>query len=162
MDFGTIGERLPFIIATVVFVILWQFFRSKRRPEERHQEIARRLLSEIRLNQALAEVLDQQLKPRRFETVSWIRSRSKLDFLDRSLQGTLSDAFDIAEDFNQQLDMAKKYRSSGSLASIDINRLEEALDKSGKGLEQWLTVSTGTKGPPPKYPSFFERLLGGG
>lgn len=161
MDFGTIGERLPFIIATVVFVILWQYFRGKRKPEVGRQEIVRRLLLEVKLNQALAGILDQQPRPRRFETVSWLRSKSKLDFLDRSLKGALSNAFDMVEDYNQQLNMAKKYRSSGSLATINVSKLEDALDKSSEGLEQWLRMSTGTKDSPPKHPSFFERLLGG-
>ncbi|MFC1932990.1 hypothetical protein ACFLXU_05110 [Chloroflexota bacterium] len=160
MDFGDIGENLP-IIAAVIGLILLQLFLRKRKPETTHQEIVQSLLSEVKLNHALAESYHLQQKPKKFETVSWQRNKNKLDFLSHSLQVVLSDTFMVAEDFNQQIDAAKKYKSASYMVNVNVDKIKGPLAKSKQGLEEWLQRNVGTKEPPPKYPSIMDGLLGG-
>ena len=139
-----IGENLPFILSIIVVVVLqFIFIRRRRKPETTHPEIVQSLLSEIKLNHALAELFEAGQKLKKFEAVSWQRNKGKLDFLDQSIQVTLSDAYMMIEDFNQQIIASKKYRSSGYMASIDMEKLKVLLTKGREGLEEWFLRAVG-------------------
>ncbi len=161
MDFGSIAENFPLIASIVGLILLQIFLRRRRKPETTHPEIVQSLLSEVKLNQALVETFNLRQKPKKIETVSWQRSKDKLGFLDSSLQVALSDAFTMAEDFNQQIDAANKHKSASYMASVNMDRLKGPLAKSKEGLEQWLMSKTGQKEPPPQYPGVFDGLFGG-
>lgn len=161
MDFSAIAENFPLIASIVGLILLQIFLRRRRRSERTQGEIVQNLLSEVKLNQALVETSHLRQKPKKIETVSWQRTKAKLDFLDSSLQVALSDAFTMAEDFNQQIDAANKHKSASYMASVNMDRLKGPLAKSKEGLEQWLLSTTGEKEPPPKYPGVFDGLFGG-
>lgn len=161
MDFGDISKNIPIIVMIVGLILLQFFLKRRRKPEVTQQEIAQRLLSEVRLNQAVVELFSVRQKPKKFETVSWQMSKSKLDFLDESVQGALSKVFMMVEDANRQIDAAKKYKSASYVVSIDTSRIRDSLTESKEGLEEWLQSVTGTKEPPPKYPSIIDSLFGG-
>ena len=161
MDVDAIGGNLPLILAVIGFILVQFFLRRRRKPEVTHQEIARSLLSEVKLNQALLQASHLREKPKKFEAVNWQRNKTKLDFLEHSLQGTLSDAFHFVEDFNGQIDAAKKYKSSSYIVNLNADKLKEPLDKSQQGLEQWLLSTTGGKEPPTEYPGFIDSFFGG-
>jgi len=160
MDFGAILDNLPLILAVLVLLLL-QFFFWRPKPEKTQQEIAHSLLSEVKLNHALVGIYDLRQKPKKFEVTSWQRNKNRLDFLGESLQGALSDAFGIVEDFNRQIDTAKKHRSVGYMADLDVGKLKGPLTKSKDGLEEWFLTTTGRKEPPLKYPGIFDTLFGG-
>ena len=161
MDFGAILDNLPIILAVLVLLLL-QFFFWRPKPERTHQEIAHSLLSEVKLNQALAEIFGLREKPKKFEMTSWQRNKTRLDFLDESLQASLSDSFGMVEDFNRQIESAKKHKSLGYMAGLNVDKLKQPLAKSKQGLEDWFLASTGRKEPPLKYPGIFDTLFGGG
>ena len=160
MDFSDIGNNLPLVILVVAAVLLQFFLKRRRNPEAGHREIVQSLLSEVRLNQALVESFHLQQKSKKFEVTSWQRNKTKLGFLAQPLQVALSDTFAMVEDFNQQIGAAKKYRSVGYMAGINVDRLKEPLSKGRQGLEEWLMVRVGTKEPPPKYPGVFDDWVG--
>ncbi|MFC1941051.1 hypothetical protein ACFLWL_01385 [Chloroflexota bacterium] len=159
MDFGELGENFPIIAMVIGLVLLQIFFIRRRKPAVTEQEIIQSLLSGIRLNQALVENYHLLKKPEKFEVVSWQRSKNKLDFLSQSLQGVLSDTFTTIEDFNQQIEAAKKYKSASYMVNVDVGRVKGPLAKSRQGLEEWLTVNIGTK-PPTKSPGSVEGFFG--
>ena len=160
MDFGALGENIPIILAIIGFILL-QFFLKKRKPATTHREIAQSLLTEVKLNQALAESYHLRQKPKKFETVSWQRSKNKLDFLSQSLQVVLSDAFTAVEDFNRQIEAAKRYKSASYMVNMSVDKVKQPLDKSRQGLEEWLLRNAGTKEPPTKFPGVFDSFFGG-
>jgi len=161
MDFGAIEENLPLILVIIALILLPFFLGRRRSAQTRPQEITRSLLSEVRLNLSLTEMYRSGGRVKRFETVSWGMHKSKLDFLSQSLQAALSDAFMVIEDYNQQVAAAKKHRSVGSLASINVDKLKGSLTKSKEGLEEWLMSKIGTKEPPEKYPGIIDSMFGG-
>ena len=160
MDFGALGERLPLILAIVALILLQFFLRRRRKPEGTHDEIVQSLLGEVKLNQAVVGMLSAGQRPRRLEVVTWQRNRDKLEFLDQPLRAALSDAYRVAEEFNQQLDTARKYKLSTSLANINPNRLGESLSQSQQGLEDWLLSQTGSRETGKKYPGMFDDWTG--
>ncbi len=159
---ASIGENFP-LIALLVALILLQFFlrRGMRKPVPTHGEIAQNLLAEVRLNQAILEFSKARQKPRKLELASWQRSRNNVDFLGQPLQGVLSDAFTGAEDFNHQIDAAKKYGSTSYLLDANLDRIKGLLIRSQEGLEEWLLKNVGHKELQTKYPSMFDMLFGG-
>ena len=161
MDIGDIGGNLPIIIAIVVLIFFQFFLRRGRKPQGTQSEIVRGLLSEVRLNLAIADITQLHWRTRRFEVTSWQRSKTKLDFLEQPLQSALSDAYTMAEDFNQQIAAAKKYKSTSYMVSVDVEKLKGPLTRSKEGLEAWLPDNARTKEPPTKYPSVLDDFFGG-
>ncbi len=169
MDWGAIAGNVPFI-AIVVGLILLQVYLMRRMRRRKpaasswetaaHREIVRCLLFDVRLNSDLTEVFRLHWQARKFETFSWRRSKTKVDFLAQPVRAALTDAVVMAEDFNQQIAAAKKYKSVSYMDNIDVNKLKEPLARSRQGLEEWLQANGGIKEPPPQYPSIIDMLFG--
>ena len=140
MDFGDLGDlgRNITVLIPLILLILFQVFLKKRKGEGTPLEIVGSLFSEIVQNQTVMEAFLIQWQAKKFKTGSWQRNKNKLDFLDQSVQTALSDAFSLAEDFNRQIDNAKKYKSSSYLANVNVEKLREPLTRSKQGLEAWL------------------------
>ena len=162
MNFGAFGDNLPIITVLFGLMLLWMLLRRRVKPEKTHREVVQNLLAETRMNQALAEAFHHQQRPKKFLATSWQRNKTKLDFLDHSLQVVLNDAFMMAEDFNQQIASAKKYKSTSYTTNLNAGKLKELLTKSREGLEEWLSKNVGQREPPIKYPSIIDGLFGGG
>ena len=161
MDFDKIGENIPLIFTVIGLIFLQFFLRRGRKPAVRNQEVAEDLLLEVKINQALVETFPLRQKPKRFRATSWQMNKNKLDFLRQSLQIALSDAFTMIEDYNQQMEALKKYKSASDVVQINVGKLEEPLAKSKEGLEEWLMITTGKREPSPKYPGIFDDWFGG-
>ena len=140
MDLGEMSNNLLVILAIVVLLV-FNIFLRRRRGEKTPLEVAFSLLSEIHQNQKLVESFQFNLKVRKFKTGSWQRNKSKVDFLGQSLQTTLANAFSMAEGFNQDIDAAKKQKSTSYLSGINVDKLKEPLAKSRQELEEWLQAN---------------------
>ena len=162
MDIGSIQDNLPLILLIAAVILIPMFFRRRLRPMAAPQEVVRNLLSEVKLDLSLAEVYIANGRVKKFETVSWQLNKNKIDFLGQSVRAALTDAFTLADDYNQQVAAAKKHRSDYSIANINIEKLKGSLTDSKDGLEEWLVAKVGTKEPPVKYPGLFDGLFGGG
>jgi hypothetical protein len=61
----------------------------------------------------------------------------------------------MTEEFNREIDAAKKYKSSSYLANIEVDKLRESLTRSKQGLEEWFAANKDKKGLMPKRRSLF-------
>ena len=143
-DWGEIGKVLAYLVPVIILLLVNVVFR-KQREQQRRLEVVRSLLSEINHNQKLVEAFSFQWQAKKFKTRSWKTNKAKTDYLDQSLHATLTGAYEIAEEFNHEIEAAKKHKSASYLASIDVNRLREPLAKSKQELEEWLKANTGKK-----------------
>ena len=148
MDFewGEIGKIFSYLVPVIIIILVNIFFR-KQQEQKRRLEVVRSLLSEINSNQKLVEAFLFQWQAEKFKTGSWKRNRDKMDYIDQGLHTTLASAYEIAEEFNREIEAAKKHKSASYLAGIQIDRLKEPLVKSRQGLEQWLELNKGKKEP---------------
>ncbi len=153
------GGYFPLILA-IIGLILLQFLFRGRRQQTTHRDIVQSLLSEVRVNQALVKVFGHFKNPKKFEVTGWRVDKSKVDFLDQSVRMALSDAFTMAEDFNQQIQAAKKHKSASYTVTLNVEKLEKPLVKSRQGLEQWLLANGGTKKPLTEKPGIFDDFFG--
>jgi len=108
----------------------------------------RGLLSEIDYNQNLMEAFLFKWQAKKFKTGVWKRNKYKMDYIDQSLRNTLAGAYEIAEEFNSEIDAAKKHKSPGYLAGIQVDRLKEPLARSKQGLKEWLELNKRKKELP--------------
>ncbi len=145
-DWEEIGKILSYLIPVVVFIVFNIFFR-KQQEQKRRLTVVKNLLSEIDYNQKLMEAFLMRWQTKKFKTGVWGRNRDKMDYIDQGLRTTLAGAYEIAEEFNKEIDAAKKYKSPDYLASIRVDRLREPLAKSRQGLEEWLELNKGRKKP---------------
>ena len=155
-----ITKNLPVIIIIVVIILLQVTYFRKRRVATAGPEMIQDLLSEINWNLKFIESSQYKQRVRKFVTTRWQLSKDKLDFIDESLRSTLSDTYNMAQDLNQQIDAAKKRKSSSYAYDINMSTLEKPFSKSKQGLEEWLQENTGNKEESPKYPGLFDGLFG--
>ena len=141
------GENWYILIPLVILIVFTFFFRRRRGAERTDAEIAGSLFQDVNNNLRLVESISSGGRPSKFKTDSWKRNSEKIDFLDASLRGDLADTFTLAETFNQEIEAAKKYKSSTYLTTINVDKLNGPLTKSKQGLEGWLKVNMQHQGP---------------
>jgi hypothetical protein len=139
-DWGEIGQVLSYLIPVVIFILFNVFFR-KQQERKRQQQVVRSLISEIDYNQKLLEAFLYKWQAKKFKTGTWKANQAKMDYIDQGLRNTLAGAYEIAEQFNSEIEAAKKHRSASYLAGIQVDRLREPLAKSRQGLEEWLELN---------------------
>ena len=135
------------ILIPIIILIVFTFFFRRRKAEGTELEITASLLSDVNQNLKLVEAFGYQVRAKKFKTGSWERNSEKLGFLNRLLLDALSEAFSLAEDFNQEIEQAKRYKSTSYLSGISVSRLQEPLTKSKQGLEEWLKANMEKAGP---------------
>ena len=145
-DWGEIGKVLGYLVPLIILILINVFFR-KQQEQKRRLTVVRSLLSEIEYNQKHMEAFSFQWQTKKFKIGNWKRNKDKMDYIDQSLHVTLTGTYKIAEEFNRDIEAAKKYKSTSYLASIQVDRLKEPLSKSKQGLEEWLQLNKGRKEP---------------
>lgn len=145
-DFGEGGSQW-YILIPLIALIAVSFFMKRRRQEKNPQEIAMSLLLDLNANQRIVETFSFQERPKKLKTGSWGRNNAKLDFLGEGLYSDMSNFFSMAEDFNLQVESAKRYKSAIHLSGISVDKIKEPLAKSRDGLSEWLKTNTDQAGP---------------
>jgi len=150
---GALGNIVLALI--IALFIVGNFLLRKRSMEKTQLGKVVTLLAEVNQNLKTADAFSFNLKIKKFKTASWKRNRNKLDFLDSRLQATLTNACGLAEEFNQQIDTARKRRSTSYLASIQVDKLRDALTKSQQALGEWFAENKDKKELFPKKRGLF-------
>jgi hypothetical protein len=140
IDWGKIGQVLSYLVPVVAFIVINVFFR-KQQEQKRRQQVVRSLISEIDYNQKLMETFLFKWQAKKFKTGTWKANRDKMDYIDQGLRNTLVGAYEIAEEFNSEIEAAKKHKSSSYLAGIQVDRLKGPLARSKQGLKEWLELN---------------------
>ena len=143
-DWGEIGKVFSYLIPVIMFLLFNVLFR-KQREQQRRISVVKGLLSETDYNIKLAESFSLRSQMKNFKTTTQKRNKGKIDYIDQSLYSTLTNAYEIADEFNRDIDAAKKHKSASYIVGIDTSRLIEPLDKSKQGLEEWLELNKGKK-----------------
>ncbi len=141
MDLFGEGSNWAIIIPIIILIVLSIVMRRRRPAEKTESEIVGSLFYDVSENLRLTEKFSYGGRPKKFRTDSWKRNSEKIGFLDQSLQNTLSRAFTLVEDSNQQIDAAKKQRTNIYLTGVDAHKLEGPLTKSKEGLEEWIRAN---------------------
>ena len=152
------GEGVPGNIILVVVILLFMLgsiFLRRRSIEKTELGKVVGLLSEINQNLQIIEDFSFTSRVRKFKTGTWARNQGKLDFLDNGLQTALAKAFGIAEESNQKIDATRRYKSTSYLASIEVEKLKEAMTQSQQELEEWFTENKDKKELFPKKRGLF-------
>ena len=147
MDFEDIGKSLTYLIPIIIIVLTNVVFK-KHKQQQTKLKVVRSLLSEIDFDQKLIEAFSLKWQIRKFKTDTWKRNKDKMDYIDPALRYVLADAFEIAEEFNREVDAAKKHESTSYLAGIRVERLAKPLARSKQGLEEWLELNQSKKKLP--------------
>jgi len=154
------GEGFPGNIILVVVMLLFMLssiFLRRRSMEKTELGKIIAMLSEINHNLKIIDAFSFNLGVKKFKTGSWTRNQAKLDFLDERLRTNLTRAFGRTEEFNQNIDAAKKHKSSSYLASIETDKLKEALTKSQQELGEWFNENKDKQELLPKKRGLFGR-----
>lgn len=162
VDFSDVSEFLP-VILTIVGVIALQFFMRRGRGGgiAPNRNIIQGFMSDIRINLRLVEILENGEQIKRFSVTAWKLYKDKIDFLNQPVQTALTEAYEIAEDYNQQVAANKRFKTAHYIANINTGKMKERLQKGLAGLEDWLLQTTGSTDPAGKS-GFFDGIIGSG
>jgi len=160
--FDASAEQWSWLIPLIIVIALSFIMRRRKPVEKTPQDVASSLLMDVIANQRALEKFDTQTRPKKLKLGSWQRNSEKLDFLEPSLRSTLSNTFRQIEDFNLRVESAKMYKSTSYLFGVNIERLQEPLDKSREGLEEWLKANIEQAGPGAGRQGCMGGGLGGG
>lgn len=152
---GVLGNII--LVVVILLFLLSSIFLRRRSMEKTELGRVVTLLSEINENLKIIDAFSFTLGVKKFKTGSWTRNQDKLDFLDDKLRTNLARAFGMAEEFNQNIDAAKKHKSSSYLANIEADKLKEALTKSQQELGDWFNENKDKQELPPKKRGLFGR-----
>ena len=134
------------LLIPIIIIIIFGILMRRRGGGKTHLEVAVSLLSEVNHNLKVMDAFSSNWRvKKRFKTGNWNRNQDKTDFLDEELQDNLSDAFSLAEDFNQRVIEAKQHKSTSYLAGIQVDKLREPLTKSKEGLTEWVQANFQTE-----------------
>ena len=148
MDFfGGEGTSQWTMIIPLIGLIVFSIFMRRRKSENTPQDIASSLLSDLNANQGIVEHFDSQTRPTKLKIGSWQRNNNKLGFLDGATSSNITNFFKMAEDFNLQMDTAKKYKTTSYISGINTERMKEPLAKSREGLQEWMKLNMQQAGP---------------
>jgi len=155
----------PVVIFIIVVVAIFGLFavlrRSGRGPVRGRAELVRTLLGEVNIAQALVDNFGVRPVPLPFQTGTWFANRERLQFLGENLRKDLGTTFGVAQDFNQRLKVAKKGKPAAVKVELAIEKIRGPLERSKKGLEDWLLANVGTLERKQKYPTILGGLFGG-
>lgn len=135
------------VLLVLVALMVGNILLKRRRADRTPMEAAANLLADINRNQKLANDFQFNLKVKKFSIGSWQRNQKKMDFLDEPLKANLASAFSMAAEFNRDIDLARKSKSSAYLSGLGVDKIREPLVKSKQGLEEWFRANAG-KQPP--------------
>jgi len=159
LDFGDLSEVMPVILVVIGLIAIQLFLRRKGGSSSSHQHVVHAILSDIRVNLRLVEILMEGEQIKRFAINGWNTCRNDIEFLSQNLQSALIDAFDIAQDYNEQVASTKRFQTTNYVASIDTIKLKDRLQKCKSSLEDWLMTNVGTTDPGGKT-GIFDSLIG--
>jgi hypothetical protein len=159
VDFGNLSEFMPVVLVIIGLIGIQLFLRRKGGPPSSHQYVVHAILSDIRVNLRLVEILMEGEQIKRFAANGWKTNRNNIEFLSQNLQSALTDAFNIAQDYNDQVATTKQFKTSNYVASIDTVKLKDRLQRCKSALEDWLMNNIGTTDPGGKT-GMFDSLIG--
>jgi hypothetical protein len=143
-DWSEIGKVISYVIPVIIFLLFNVIFR-KQREKQGQLEVVKSLLSEIEYNSNLVDSFSMRSQIKNFKTTTWKRNRDKMGYIDQDLYSVLADAYEIADGFNRDIDVAKKHKSTSYIAGINVTRLLKPLTTSKQGLEEWIELNKGKK-----------------
>jgi len=159
MGFGSLGERILFVLVIIAAIFVISLIR-RRDPKKERAEIVRQLLTDTRIDLILVETFDRQPPGRRFETGSWQLNKKKLVFLEKTIQADMDDAFGKALDYNRRLKAARKTKSAERVVP-DSEGMKAPLLRIKDGLQDWLLTNVGSVDAPRQYTGITDGLFGG-
>jgi hypothetical protein len=138
-----------------VGLLVANVFFKKRKSDDTPLGRAASILLELHRNENQAANFNFHYGMKKFKTGSWNRYKDKIDYLPQEMVMELSRTYDMVEDINQRIKMAKTYRSDSYLAGIDVSKLQPALAKSKAEIQQWVQENLQNPEYAPKRRGMF-------
>lgn len=131
------GNGAWVLIIIILLLVLWTFSR-RRKPRSSKLDTAIAVLSDINYNQKILEIRTaDKTSKKNFRVTNWHFYKDRVEFLQPDMVTTINEAFTIAEEFKNKIDLARKNNTLESL-DIQLERLKEPLTQAKKGLVTWL------------------------
>ncbi len=143
------------LIIVIVLVLILNIFLKGRRSLKTPLGRAVSILADINRNEKLVENFSFHHGVGKMRTSAWKKNSNRVDFLPQELLMTLSKTFEMAEEVNERIEAAKKFKSDSYMAGIDVDKLKAPLAKSKQQLQEWLEANMHNPEYMPKKRGLF-------
>ena len=126
------------LVAIIVGLMIWNITR-RRKSSNTSLDVALGIVSNIESNQKVVEIrLSDYQSKKKFQTGMWNMYKNKVTFLSPEVVATLTETFNMAEDFNSRIDNARKNKSMATLQDMPLEKFRDLLNKCREGMVAWL------------------------
>ena len=126
------------LVAIIVGLMIWNITR-RRKSSNTSLDVALGIVSNIESNQKVVEIrLSDYQSKKKFQTGMWNMYKNKVTFLSLEVVATLTETFNMAEDFNSRIDNARKNKSMATLQDMPLEKFRDLLNKCRDGMVAWL------------------------
>jgi len=143
------------LIIVIVLVLVLNIFLKGRRSMKTPLGRAVSILADINRNEKLVENFSFHHGVGKMRTSAWKRNNDKVDFLPQELLMTLAKTFEMAEEVNERIEAARKFKSDSYMAGIDVDKLKAPLAESKQQLQEWLQANMQNPEYMPKKRGLF-------
>jgi hypothetical protein len=143
------------ILVGMVALFIGAIIYRQRRNSTAPMLIVFNLYRDIDKNMKLVNRSSQIRKAVRFKTKAWRKSQTHLDFLNEELRSAINAGFRLADEFNTQIENAKKTGAVVLLSTLPVESLTEPMTKAKTGLGEWIREHWGDRSLMPKRIGFF-------
>ncbi|MDP2916672.1 MAG: hypothetical protein Q8O16_01935 [Dehalococcoidia bacterium] len=133
------------LLVPIILILVYSIWRRRQRASTK-LEVAVGLLSHINHNIKVTEsYLKDWRSMKKFKTGNWLKHKDKMGFLDPAIQTAVNEAFNMANDFNQQIDGARRSKTASYVAGLPVEKLREPLTKAKQGIVVWVQANIQTE-----------------
>jgi hypothetical protein len=132
---------LILVLLGVALIWIWSRWKGKGRGSNRLQS-AINLIADVNENLKLIE--QRRITPqstKKFKTGVWKVNQDRLDFLDPETITSLTEAFKLIGESNNEIEVAKKGGSIEVLQNLPLDKIKTPLTKGKEGLVKWLRAN---------------------
>ncbi len=142
---------IAILIVLLVVLMGVNFYMGRRKLEKSPLGKVVSVLTDIRHNQRVVDNFSFSWRAtKRLKSGAWRRNSYKIDFMPRDLLGAMDKLFDMVNDINQRIDMAKKYKSDSYMAGVEVDKLKVPQDKIAEELTEWVQANMQNPAYAPK------------
>ena len=143
------------LLVLLVIMVVANVFLKGRKMEKSPIGKMMVIYMELNSNKRTLESFVISRHHKKFKTGAWKRNRNKLDFLPYELQTSLSDVFDMAEDYNQRIVAASKFGSESYMAGIDAEKMKKPFEQTTQEINDWIQENMDNPELAPKKRGLF-------
>jgi len=133
------------ILIPIVLLIVYSVWRRRKQGSTKLQ-VAIGLLQDTNHNiKVMNGYISNWRKVKKFKTGNLKKHKEHMDFLDVPIQNAINQTYTMADEFNQQIEIARKNKQPSYVSGLPVEKLKEPLTAAKQGVVTWIQANLQTE-----------------